>query len=100
MYSNTMMVILNNRIVLQEQDESIMLDEYVSSPTSMSNPGISQRPAFSTSYSSILVTHEQRTIPLDVYKIQHVSIRYRSFSFTQVLIFPVFILMDIRVQNN
>ena len=50
MYSNTMMVILNNRIVLQAQDESIIVsDEYVSSSTSMSNPGISQRPAFSTS---------------------------------------------------
>ena len=39
-YSNTMMVIFNNRIVLQAQDESIILDEHVSSSTSMSNPGI------------------------------------------------------------
>ena len=42
MYSNTMMVILNNRIVLQAQDESIILDEHVSSSASMSNPGISK----------------------------------------------------------
>ena len=39
MYSNTMMVILNNRIVLQAQDESIMLDKHVSSSTSMSQSG-------------------------------------------------------------
>ena len=75
MYSNTMMVILNNRIVLQAQDESIMLDKQVSSSTSMSNPGISQRPAFSTSHSGILVTNEQWTVAFDVYKIQHVSDR-------------------------
>ena len=78
MYSNTMMVILNNRIVLQDKDESIMLDEHVSSPTSMSNPGITQIPASSTSHSSILVTQRRWTIPLDVYRIQHVSIRYPS----------------------
>ena len=50
LYSNTMMVILNNRIVLQAQDESIMSDEHVSSSTSMSNPGISQRPVSNTSH--------------------------------------------------
>ena len=84
MYSTTMMVILNNRTVLQAE-ESIMLDEHVPSSTSMSNPEISQRPAFGTSHTEILVTHEQWTIPLDVYKIQHVSIRHPSFSFTLVL---------------
>ena len=63
MYSNTMMVILNNRIALQAH---IMLDEHVSSSSSMSGPGISQRPAFSTSRSGIFVTHKQQTIPLDV----------------------------------
>ena len=55
------MVILNNRIVLgQARDESIMLYEHTSSSssTSMSHPRISQRPAFSTSHSGILVTHE------------------------------------------
>ena len=63
MYSNTMMVLLNNRIVLQAQDESIIVsDEYVSSSTSMSNPGISQRPASSTSHSGILVTHNLQTV--------------------------------------
>ena len=100
LYSNTMMVILNNRIVLQAQDESIVLDELVSSSTSMSNPGISQRPAFSTSHSGILVTNKQWAIPLDAYKIQHVSIRYPSFSLgTLILIFPIFILVDIRVRK-
>ena len=85
MYSNTMMIIFNNRIVLQAQDESLMFGEHVSSLNSMSTPGISsQRPAWSTSHSSILVTHEQWKIPLDAYKIQHVSIRYPTFSLTGI----------------
>ena len=100
MHSNTMMAILNNRIVLKNQDESIMLDGHVSSSASMPNPGISQCLVFSTSHSSILVTHEQSTIPLDAYKIQHVSIRYPSFSLTLGLIFPIFVLADIRVRKN
>ena len=59
LYSNTMMVVLNNRIVLQARDESIMLGQHASSLTSMTNPAISQRPAFSTSHSGTLVTHKQ-----------------------------------------
>ena len=101
MYSNTMMVILNNRIVFQAKDESTVLNVHVSSSTStMSNPGISQRPAFSTSHGGTLVTHKQWTIPLDVYETQHVSIRYPSFSLTLVLIFPIFVLVDIRIRKN
>ena len=96
-YTNTMMVILNNRLVLQAQDESIFLDEDVLSSTSMSDPGISHRPAFSTLNSRISVMHEQWTIPPDVYEIQlHVSICYPSFSFALVLIFLIFI----RVPKN
>ena len=63
MYSNTMMVILNDRIVLLAQDESTMLDEHSLSLTLMSNPRISQRP------SAFSIPHKRRTIPLDVYKI-------------------------------
>ena len=70
-----MMVALNSRIVLQAQDESIMLDEHLSSSTSVSNPGISRWPTFCTFHGgSISVAREQRTDPFEVYKTR-VSIR-------------------------
>ena len=92
LYSNTMMVVLNNRIVLQAQDESIMLGQHASSLTSMTNPAISQRPAFSTSHSGTSQHYfgDTQTVD-DVYKIQHVSICYPGFSITFVLTIPIFI---------
>ena len=62
MYSNTMMVILNNHIVLQVQDGSIIFDEHVSSSTSMVNPGISQGLAFRTSHSGSLVSRDAQRV--------------------------------------
>jgi len=61
LYSNTMMVVLNNRIVFKTtQDESTMSNE---PRLVVSNPGISSGP-----HGGISVTREQWTIPLDVYK--------------------------------
>ena len=62
MYSNTMMVILNNRIVLQAQAKSVMFDEHVSSSTSMFNPGISQGLAFRISQSGSSVSRDAQTL--------------------------------------
>ena len=94
MYSTTMMVILNNRIVLQTQDESVMLDQPLA--FAVSNPGvISSASGMSTSTSGTSTVREQWTVPLDVFKI-HVSIRYPSFSLPLILIF----VLVIRVLKN
>ena len=60
LYSNTMMVVLNNRIVFKTQDESTMSNE---PRLIVSNPGVSSGPR-----GGVSVTREQWTIPLDVYK--------------------------------
>ena len=64
LYSVTMMVVLNNRIVLQAQDESMVLD----GPLSFAAPnlGMSSTSAFDTSSSGILAIHEQSTAPPNV----------------------------------
>ena len=74
MYSNTMMVVLNSRIVLQTQDESAMLDERLPSSSSVSNQGVSGRSASGAFPSGISVTHEEWTVPLDVCKRHNVRI--------------------------
>ena len=58
LYSNTMMIVLNNRIVFKTQDESTISNE---PRLIVSNPGISLGP-----HGGISVTREEWTIPLDV----------------------------------
>ena len=75
MYSTTMMVVLNSRIVFKIQDDPGISNEHISS--SVSNPRIGRRP---TRDGGISVTREHWTAPLDVFKL-HVSIGYElSFS--------------------
>jgi hypothetical protein len=64
MYSNTMMVVLNNRIVFKSQDDSITSNQ----SSAPSHSGISRGLAFNVPQGGISVTHEQWEIPLDVYK--------------------------------
>jgi len=64
LYSNTMMVVLNNRIAFQAQDDSTLSNEYL-----VSNPRLSRRFAFGAQQGGISVTREQWTAPLDGYKI-------------------------------
>ena len=73
LYSNTMMIVLNNRIAFKSQDDSIMSNEHL-----VSNPGLSRRYAFDALQGGISVTREQWTAPHDGYKIP-VSIHYPSF---------------------
>ena len=77
MYSTTMMVVLNSRIVFKTQDDPGISNEHISS--SVSNPRIGRRPTFG---GGISVTREHWTAPLDVFKLHaHVSIDYElSFS--------------------
>jgi len=63
LYSNTMMVVLNSRIIFQIQDNSITSNE-----SSASNPRTPRRSIFRRSHGGISVTREQWTLPLDVYK--------------------------------
>ena len=69
MYSTTMMVVLNSRIVFQTQDESVMSNENLL--LTMFNPKFSRKPACD----GISVTCEQWTAPVDGYK-AHVSTCY------------------------
>ena len=89
MYSNTMMVVINSRIVFGTEDENVMVND--SLPFSaVSNPAaISQRSAFG----SISMTHDDRTAPFGGFKVP-VSICYESFPFSSILMFPIFVLMD------
>jgi hypothetical protein len=65
MYSNTMMVVLNSRIVISH-DESAS-NTFVFSVTS--NPEINQRSSFAPSHGGILVTRKQWIAPFDSYNI-------------------------------
>lgn len=74
MYGITMLVVLNNRVVLQTQDDSVMSDEQLSSSSgSAPNQVIPQRPTFGVSPGGISVTRKQWIVP-PVYQSHVVSI--------------------------
>ena len=80
MYSTTMMVILNDRLVPRTQDESVVLDQPLAFEVVISSG------SGSTSVSGISAVREQWAVPLNVFKI-HVSIRYPGFSLPLILIY-------------
>ena len=84
LYSNTMMVVLNNRIVFKGQDDLIRSNE----SSVPSHPEVSQGLVFSVPQDSISVTRERWAVPLDVYKMP-VSIRYPNFPPALILIFRI-----------
>ena len=88
MYSTTMMVVLNSRIVFQTQEESPMSNENLLPTTS--NPKFSRKPACD----GISITREQWTAPVDGFK-AHVSTCYSSFLLPLILIllYPMFVLV-------
>ena len=94
LYSNTMMVVLNNRIVFKSQDDSIVSNEHL-----VSNAGLSRRYAFGAPQGGISVTHEQWTAPHDGYKIP-VSIHYPSFPSLLILTFGILVFIPLRARSR